>query len=102
MALSAAVQPARDGAFLDISVRPGAPKADFPGTFDTWRNRLRAKVEAPPEDGKANVELVERAKAFFEADVTLVRGSTQPEKRLWVALPPDRIVQRLTEAGLGD
>lgn len=102
MALSDAVKPARDGAFVDVSVLPGAPKARFPESFDAWRHRVKAKVQAPPRDGQANAELLDLARAFFDADVTLVTGNTQPRKRLWVGLPPERVVKRLAEAGLSD
>lgn len=98
--VSSAVKPARDGAFLDVTLSPGSDDAAFPASFDRWRDRVKARVRSAPEDGKANQELVDLAESFFDADVTIVRGQTQPRKRLWIDLPRDRVVRRLGEAGL--
>ena len=44
-----------DRLLLDIKAIPGASKTEFAGVKD---NRLRVRVAAAPEDGKANAELV--------------------------------------------
>lgn len=100
MAVSSAVQAAKDGAFLDVTLSPNSPEAAFPDAYDEWRQRVKVRVTSPPEDNRANDELVDLAADFFDAEVSIVRGRRQPRKRLWVGLAADRVVQRLTDAGL--
>ncbi len=40
---------------LLLYIQPGAKKTECVGTFD---GRLKVKIHAPPEDGKANAELL--------------------------------------------
>ncbi|MDR0568515.1 MAG: DUF167 domain-containing protein [Spirochaetaceae bacterium] len=47
-----------DRVFLYIKAVPGAPKSQI---AEVREGRLRVKIAAPPEDGKANAEL----RAFF-------------------------------------
>lgn len=98
MAVAAAVQAAKDGAFLDVKLSPSSDATRFPDAFDAWRDLVKARVRAAPEDGKANEALVDAAAGFFDAEVTIVRGRRQPRKRLWIGLPRDRVVQRLQES----
>lgn len=104
MPVDSAVRPARDGCFVDVTVTPGSAEGDagFPTAFDDWRGRVKARVIEPPEDGRANRELIERAAAFFEADVTIVSGDLEPRKRLWVGRSVGEVVQRLTDAGIDE
>lgn len=102
MSLAAAVRPARDGAFLDVSVATGRSEAAFPAGFDPWRERIKVRVTAAPRDGEANRELLDLAKAFFDAPVAIASGDKDPQKRLWVGRPPDEVVARLEWAGVGD
>ncbi|GHV94333.1 hypothetical protein AGMMS50293_06530 [Spirochaetia bacterium] len=44
-----------DSIHIDIKAVPGASKTEFAGIKD---NRLRIRIAAAPEDGKANVELI--------------------------------------------
>ncbi|MDR3139656.1 MAG: DUF167 domain-containing protein [Treponema sp.] len=49
------IRPGEDMLFLDIKVQPGASKNELTGIRE---GRLRIKISAPPEDGKANGELI--------------------------------------------
>lgn len=97
MAVDAAVHAAEDGAFLDVKLSPSSDATLFPDSFDEWRNLVKARVKAKPKRGDANAELVEAASRFFGADVTLVRGRTDPRKRLWIGMPKDRVVECLDQ-----
>lgn len=98
MAVSSAVEAARDGAFLDVTLSASSDETVFPTAFNEWRNRVKARVRAHAQDGEANDELVEAAEAFFDADVSIVRGATQPRKRLWIGRPEAEVVAQLETA----
>lgn len=98
MAVSSAVQAARDGAFLDVTLSASSDETAFPTAFNEWRNRVKARVRAPARNGEANDELVDTAESFFDADVTIVRGATQPRKRLWIGRPEGEVVDALESA----
>jgi uncharacterized protein (TIGR00251 family) len=74
-----------DQILLDIKAVPGSSKSQIAGLSD---NRLRIKIAAAPEDGKANAEL----RAFLaktlgcpKKDITLVAGEKSRLKTM--ALP---------------
>jgi uncharacterized protein (TIGR00251 family) len=60
--------------FLDIKVTPGASKNEI---LDVREGRLRIRIAAAPEDGKANAELVSflaRTLDVAKKEITIVRG----------------------------
>jgi uncharacterized protein (TIGR00251 family) len=84
----AAVKAARDGVALDVEVVPGSRESAFPVGYNKWRERIEAKVRAPPEDGKANAELVSlvaEALGVPGATVRVTSGATSRKKTLSVA-----------------
>jgi uncharacterized protein (TIGR00251 family) len=59
---------------LDLKVTPGASKNEI---LDMREGRLRVKIAAAPEDGKANAELVSflaRTLGIARKDITIIRG----------------------------
>jgi uncharacterized protein (TIGR00251 family) len=59
---------------LDIKVTPGASKNEI---LDVREGRLRVKIAAAPEDGKANAELVSflaKTLGIAKKDVTIIHG----------------------------
>lgn len=83
----AAVKGARGGVAIDVEVVPGSRESVFPAGFNAWRGRIEAKVRAPPEDGKANAELVALAASALQVPAALVRvasGHTSRRKTLLV------------------
>jgi uncharacterized protein (TIGR00251 family) len=75
-----------DQVHLDIKAVPGASRTELAGIKD---GRLRVRIAAAPEDGKANAELI----AFFakllncpKKDLRLERGEKSRLKTL--AFPP--------------
>lgn len=85
----------RDGEDLVIEVRV-QPRASRPGPAGVHGGRLRVRLSAPPLDGRANAELVERLADAFDvprARVVIEHGQTGRDKRVRIrgiaALPPD-------------
>jgi uncharacterized protein (TIGR00251 family) len=75
-----------DALLVDLKVQPGASKSCLAGVKD---GRLRVRIAAAPEDGKANAELI----AFFagllacaKRDVVLKSGPRSRLKTLAVPL----------------
>jgi len=102
--LAAACRPAAGGACLEVEVVPGASAPGFPTGFNRWRRRVQARLAAPPEDGAANRELVERAAralAVAPGDVEIVAGRTTRRKTLLVrGLTVETLQARLAAAGV--
>ena len=82
------VREGRGGVVVSVHVQPGARADVAAGSFD---GRLRVKVAAPADDGRANdavTALLARLLGVRRSDVTLVSGRTSRRK--------DVIVQGLT------
>jgi uncharacterized protein len=96
-----AVHEAGQGTRLDVEVVPNAQSPGFPIGYNPWRNRLQARVGAPPEQGKANDELRELVAAFFDvpnASVEVTQGATGRQKQLLVrTLAADAARKRIQE-----
>lgn len=76
------VLPDADGVRIAIKVVPGASRSKVQGV---WQRALRVAIAAPPENGKANAEVVEFIAKLFgvrRRDVTIVRGMTNPHKTI--------------------
>jgi uncharacterized protein (TIGR00251 family) len=59
---------------LDVKVTPGASKNEI---LDTREGRLRVKIAAAPEDGKANAALVSflaGTLGIARKEITIIRG----------------------------
>lgn len=71
-----------DGFEVDVWVVPGASRDSVDGTHG---DRLKVRVTAPPEDGKANQAVAALLAAHFGAPATLVRGQTSRHKTFRIA-----------------
>jgi uncharacterized protein (TIGR00251 family) len=81
-ALPAYVVPVPGGVELRLKVVPGSSRSAIVGMLG---DRLKVKVAAPPEGGKANREVVEVIRKWTGAkDVAVVGGLTGPEKTVRV------------------
>jgi uncharacterized protein len=80
------------GCLIDLKVVPGARRDGIVGPLG---DRLKVRVAAPPEDGKANravCELLASALGLRRQDVTIVAGETSPEKTARIAgREPDQV-----------
>jgi uncharacterized protein (TIGR00251 family) len=67
---------------LDVKVVPGASRTEIVGPLG---NRLKVRVAAPPEGGKANRALVELLREWLGTrDVEIVAGRSSAEKTVRV------------------
>ena len=67
-----------DGVVLSIFVVPGASSSEIVGPHG---DRLRVRVSAAAEKGRANREAKKLLEDFFGVPVTLIRGLTARRKR---------------------
>lgn len=77
---------------IDIRVQPGAKHDEIAGLHG---HRLKIRINAPPVDGKANIQLVKYIAQVFQvrrARVKIVSGEKNRDKRLKITDP-----QRLPE-----
>ncbi len=97
-----ALHPSADGLIIDIEVVPNSRSPGFPVGFNPWRNRIQARVAAPPEDGLANEELIILIAAALtvpRTEVSVVDGHTSRRKRVAVrGINAAEFTRRLTEA----
>ncbi len=80
---------------LRIKVVPGARRSEVAGVLG---DRLKVRVAAPPEDGKANhavVVLLADELGIAARCVEVAAGHGQPQKSLRVALPAEAVAARL-------
>lgn len=80
---------------LSVRAQPGARRAGFSGT---WNGMLKIAVTAPPEQGRANHDLVEviaHTLGLRRSQVTLVSGELSRTKKFRLEIPADVLRQRL-------
>ena len=85
------------GVEFSVKVVPGSSRDRITGV---WNTALRLTVSAPPEGGKANKQVVRLVADAFDvkrSDVAIVRGHTQPLKRVRIqGVTPEQARQTLT------
>ncbi len=82
---------------LKVRAQPGARRR---GVAGTWNGHLKLAVAAPPEDGRANDELVRLAAELFglrPSAVTLVSGHSARSKTLRLEAAPAGVRARLAQ-----
>ncbi|MDR2500713.1 MAG: DUF167 domain-containing protein [Treponema sp.] len=92
------IRPSGDRLLLDLKVQPGASKSELAGI---QQGRLRVRIAAAPEDGKANRELA----AFFarllccsKGDLALKTGEKSRLKTLAIPSKYGEALGRILEA----
>lgn len=74
----------KDGCVITVKVTPRAAKSEIAGAEDEW---LRARVKAPPVDGKANAALIELLADLCRVpkrDVSVIAGCAARLKRVHI------------------
>jgi len=93
-----AITPGEDGSLLRLRVVPGSPKSCIEGLYG---DRLKVRVKAPPEKGKANRELIRFLASILDthrAKVTIVGGSGGRDKVVQIAgCSPGELRRRLAK-----
>ena len=85
-AVELVLEPGGNACVLPVRAQPGAGRA---GATGTWNGMLKLAVSAPPEDGRANAELVALVAELFELkkhQVRLVAGEKARAKRFRLEL----------------
>lgn len=90
----------KNGTLLFIKAVPGSKKTQIGGPLG---DRLKIKIQAPPEDGKANKELIQFLSKLLEvpsSHLELINGLTSPLKTILIsaAVPIDNIKNKLSKS----
>lgn len=65
---------------LKVKVTPGAPRSEI---FDQLSDgTLKVRLQASPEQGKANKALIKLLRKEFNAEVEILNGETNPRKQV--------------------
>ena len=93
------LQPDGDGVRLSVKVVPGASRSRVMGGFG---RALRIAVAAPPEDGRANAEvigLLAEVLGVKRASIRIIQGRTNRQKRVMIsALSMEAAASRIAAA----
>jgi len=74
------IKDTKNGVVINVKVQPGSSKNAIAGV---WLDRLKVKINAPPEAGKANKALVKFLSQFLEIparNVAILKGQTTSHK----------------------
>jgi uncharacterized protein (TIGR00251 family) len=66
---------------LEIIVKPNSPKNKVLG-YDELRKAWRVEIKAPPEDNKANIEVIKLFSKLSKKKVRIISGNTRKHKVL--------------------
>ena len=81
-------------AYISVKVLPSSSTSRIVGPYG---DRIKIKVQAPPEGGKANravIDLISRDLAVPKSDVRIVSGGKTMDKVVEITgLPPERLKQ---------
>jgi hypothetical protein len=85
MAIVQATANPRAGVIISVKAVPGASRSGIVGVLG---DQLKVRLSAPPEDGRANRELLEllaKACGVGRGDVEVISGHGNPQKRVFIA-----------------
>jgi len=85
-----------NGCEFDVKVSPGARRSKIVGLLGP---ALKVDVNAPPQRGKANSELIDLLATGLNippADIQITRGKTSQRKRIRITnLPAEQLIEKL-------
>jgi DNA-directed RNA polymerase subunit M len=67
-----------------LIAKPSSPKTEILG-FDGSRNGFKVNVKAPPENNRANIEIIKFFRKEYKLDIKIVSGFTSKEKTIKIA-----------------
>lgn len=92
----------QDGAIINLFVTPGSGSVKFPAGFNKWRRCIEMKVRAPPEENKANKEVIKTIADFFDkpvSEIFVISGSKKKAKTVFVKnTSVENVSERLKES----
>lgn len=89
------LKPHPKGSTLSLHIQPGAKKSELVGEHG---ERLKVKIKAPPQDGEANLCLIQFLADLLKvpkAKVHLISGESSRQKLVLVELSPEEILSLL-------
>lgn len=95
MSAALEVEACPGGARLAVRAQPGARRE---GVVGLWNARLKVALRSPPEDGRANEELLAvlaAALGLRASELELVAGARSRQKQVFVPLAPELVRARL-------
>jgi uncharacterized protein (TIGR00251 family) len=99
MSFQDAVRAAPGGVLIDFEVSPGSKETRVPSGYNEWRRRIEAKLKAPPERGRANVELIGELSALLgvpESGIEITSGARDSRKSVRVlGASRDEVIKKL-------
>ncbi len=90
------VRQTTDGVIIDVWVVPGASNTELAGRYG---DKVKIRVAAPPDGGRANKEVMRLLKKLLGDEVGMVKGMTRRHKVFQVASSDVETVRR--KLGLG-
>ncbi len=78
---AAALTQSKNGVKLEVNVNPNSNEFRIQ-KVNPWTDRLEIKLESPPEDGKANKELLNKLEEILGKPVKILRGGKSRKKTL--------------------
>ncbi|MCM2350981.1 MAG: DUF167 domain-containing protein [Bacteriovoracaceae bacterium] len=89
------IKPHPKGSTLSLHIQPGAKKSELVGEHG---ERLKVKIKAPPQDGEANLCLIQFLADLLKlpkAKVHLISGESSRQKLVLVELSPEEVLTLL-------
>ena len=90
------LKPHAKGTTLALYIQPGASRSEVSGEHD---GRLKIKVKAQPQDGEANLCLIEFLSGLLgisKKRIFLMQGESSRQKLVLVELSPEEVLTRLS------
>ncbi|RLF27995.1 MAG: YggU family protein [Thermoplasmata archaeon] len=91
-----------EGVTLKIHVSTNSKKNLFPAGYDEWRKSIEIHVTQPPQDNKANKEIIQIISNFFNTkteNVKIISGKSSREKRIMVlSMSKKEVIDKLRGA----
>lgn len=81
----------KQGSLIDLHIIPGSKKSEIAGEYN---GRLKIKIKAQAEDGKANAELREFLGKFLgiaKSQVEILKGESSKQKVILLSLSPEEL-----------
>jgi uncharacterized protein (TIGR00251 family) len=83
MSFENAIRAVRGGVVIDFEVTPAAMETKVPSGYNEWRRRIEARLQAPPQRGRANEELMIALSRLFKvspASMEITSGAANSKK----------------------
>ena len=98
MNLEKAIKETGDGVILKIKVKANSRRQKFPAGYDEWRECIVVETSAQPVQGKANREIMEMVRRFFDLkgnEIDIAYGNKSSEKGLFLKRDKGYIIKKI-------